>query len=83
MGWPTWLYHAEHPATIFDSDEVPDRMEEGWTDAPAPVDEEGTAVPKPIKAVDPKPVPRPKPPKPAKPGKVGGLGGTSSGKSEA
>ena len=64
MGWQVWLYHPDHPARIFDSDEVEERLKEGWADAPDPDWEE------------PRPAKRPKA---GKVGSLGGTAsGTSS-----
>jgi hypothetical protein len=35
MGYLTWMYHDEHEARIFDSEEVPELFKQGWRDSPA------------------------------------------------
>lgn len=34
MGNPVWLYHNQHGASIFDSDEIPELEKQGWRDSP-------------------------------------------------
>jgi hypothetical protein len=36
MGEPTWMYHPEHGAQMFDSDDL-ELLDSGWVDTPAKI----------------------------------------------
>ena len=44
MGKPTYLYHADNPkGEIFDSDEVEEKLKEGWTENHLEAEEQAAA----------------------------------------